>query len=128
MRPFIVSFCALAGVLSFTMGAYAAGHHVKKHPAQKRVDSHVLDSRAQKDVARLNALHRAGCLGGILNEDPAVNYLTLGDYPAYATAPGERRTFICGDKKPPFVRWTNYNSVVGLTETHGMGHDYHHGH
>ena len=44
------------------------------------------------------------CLGGVLNDRDAGNYLTAADYPAFAAlTAGLRRIFICGDSIPSFL-------------------------
>jgi hypothetical protein len=44
------------------------------------------------------------CLGGVLNERPTGDYLTVSDYPAFAALVADiRRAFICGDSIPPFL-------------------------
>ena len=93
MRPLVDSFYALAGVLFFCLAPCAAESQLAGHA---RADEARADMRAP--------LHPAKCLGGVLNEDPMVNYLTVGDYPAQAAAPaGWRRVFVCGDRIPPFI-------------------------
>jgi hypothetical protein len=103
MRPLVDCFFALAGVLFFGVAACAAESQS--------------DLRARVDEARSrthNAPHTVTCLGGVLNEDPAVNYLTLGDYPAQPAPPsGRRRIVICGDRIPPFIPWLSYGSSAG---------------
>ncbi|MGD1036791.1 MAG: hypothetical protein ABR878_06265 [Roseiarcus sp.] len=92
MRPLVDSFCALAGVLVFSVAACAS---------ESQLDIH---ARTNEGVRA--ARFAVNCLGGVLNEDPAVNYLTVGDYPAQAAAPrGARRVFVCGDRIPPFILW-----------------------
>jgi len=44
------------------------------------------------------------CLGGVLNERDASDYLTAADYPAFAALTASlRRIFICGDSIPSFL-------------------------
>ncbi|MGA2495136.1 MAG: hypothetical protein ABSF67_19715 [Roseiarcus sp.] len=44
------------------------------------------------------------CLGGVLNDRDASDYLTAADYPAFAAlTAGLRRIFICGDSIPSFL-------------------------
>jgi hypothetical protein len=44
------------------------------------------------------------CLGGVLNERPTGDYLTVADYPAFAALTAELRRFlICGDSIPAFL-------------------------
>ena len=44
------------------------------------------------------------CLGGVLNERPTGDYLTVADYPAFAAlAAGLRPILICGDSIPALL-------------------------
>ena len=50
------------------------------------------------------AVPSVACLGGVLNDRDAGNYLTAADYPAFAAlTAGLRRIFICGDSIPSFL-------------------------
>lgn len=104
MRPFIESFCALAGVLCFSAVAYAADGPVDIH-------AHGVKARVNINAST----HSVKCLGGIINKDMATNYIALGDYPEESPAPASRRrVYICGDSIPPFIRWVQYRSGFGI--------------
>jgi hypothetical protein len=93
MRPLVDKCCALAGVLFFSVAACAIASQS--------------DFRARAGEARSGtraAVHAVKCLGGVLNQDPAANYLAAGDYPTQAAAPaGGHGVVICGDRIPPFI-------------------------
>jgi hypothetical protein len=56
------------------------------------------------------------CLGGVLNERPTGDYLTVADYPAFAAlAAGLRHILICGDSIPAFLP---SSQRVGFTSRH----------
>ena len=55
-------------------------------------------------VAPPVAVASPACLGGVLNDRDAGNYLTSADYPGFAAlTAGLRRFFICGDSIPPIL-------------------------
>jgi hypothetical protein len=93
MRPLVDNFCALAGVFFLSVAACAFASQSA--------------SGARADEARSGtrvAVHAVKCLGGVLNQDPAANYLAAGDYPEQAAAPaGGHGVVICGDRIPPFI-------------------------
>jgi len=99
MRPLVVDFCALAGVLFF--GVAISASEAQASP------------RARADEAG-SAPHAVMCLGGVLNEDPGASYLAVGDYPAQAAPAGGRRAFVCGDRIPSFIPLLTYRSGAGL--------------
>lgn len=55
-------------------------------------------------AATLDSAPSVACLGGVLNERDASDYLTAADYPAFAALTVVlRRLFICGDSIPSFL-------------------------
>jgi hypothetical protein len=100
MRRFIVGFCALAAIVSIDAAAAAADGPVKLAAEARK--GHVEAARLTQTVA---------CLGGVLNDESTGNYLTVADYPRYATPALGRRAFICGDAIPPFIPRSDRNGA-----------------
>jgi hypothetical protein len=88
MRHFLGGFCAFVAV-GVVGGADAAAAGDLAAPAQKTL------------VAPVVRASSPGCLGGVLNEGPTRDYLTVADYPAFAA--NVLRFFICGDSIPPYL-------------------------
>ena len=67
----------------------------------------------KNETAAPVAVPSVACLGGILNERDAANYLTAADFPAFAAlTEGLRRIFICGDSIPSFLASSQRASVM----------------
>ena len=89
MRPLLDGFCAVAAVV-IVGGSASAGS----------ASTLVQETRAEAPAPT----HSAACLGGVLNERDASDYLTAADYPAFAAlTTGLRRIFICGDSIPSLL-------------------------
>ena len=95
MRRFLDDLRAVAGVVVASI-AIAGGSAAAANNAWTNVHNPHAETPAQaRSVA---------CLGGVLNEGPTGDYLTVADYPAFAAlAAGVRRVFICGDSIPSFL-------------------------
>jgi hypothetical protein len=91
MRPFLDGVCALAIAVAIAGGSAAAANS-EWTPVDKGRAAAPIPARS------------AACLGGVLNERDASNYLTVADYPAFAALTTDLlRVFICGDSIPPFL-------------------------
>jgi len=89
MRPFLDGLCAVAAVVVLGGAAPANSAATLVH-----------NMRAEAPAPTPSV----ACLGGVLNERDASNYLTAADYPAFAAlTAGLRRIFICGDSIPAFL-------------------------
>jgi len=89
MRPFLDGLCAVAAVVIVGGSAPADSASTLIHK-----------TRAEASTPT----HSVACLGGVLNERDASDYLTAADYPAFAAlTAGLRRIFICGDSIPFFL-------------------------
>lgn len=91
MRHSLGGLCAVAAIV-IAGGSAAAAASDAGIPVQKTL------------VAPIARTASPACLGGVLNEGPTRDYLTVADYPAFAAfTAGLRRIFICGDSIPSFL-------------------------
>jgi hypothetical protein len=90
--------------------ALSAGFHLASVCAANAADVGAGGAHNPQAAA---ATRPAYCLGGVLNQAAATSYLTLGDYPAYATAPTDNRRVVCGDRIPPYIVWLGYGNRNG---------------
>jgi hypothetical protein len=90
MRPSLHGLCTVAAFVMVSSSPPAAGV--------------ALATIHKTQAATPAATHSVACLGGVLNERDAGDYLAAADYPAFAAlTAGLRRIFICGDSIPSFL-------------------------